>query len=443
VRFVVRDDLRRSRLTVAFRGILAIPHLIWFSLWGTAMALLLPIQWIVTLVTGRAIEELHQAYEIFLRYGLHLYAYLFLAADPYPGFLGQPGRYPIDLARIPHRRQRRWTVALRLLLVLPPYLLVAALGSGFIASAGLSPAIGIGPALAVVFFAWFAVLIKGRMPAGFRDFTVYSAAYATQVLGYLLLLTDRFPDSDPKTVPLLPRPRHTVRMEDEDEPRRHRLIVLLRLALLAPHTIWLTLWWALAVLVVAPVTWLIAIATGRVPARLHGFQAAFVRYQAHVIAFGTLAAGLFPGFDGRPGVYPIDIAIDGPRRQSRWSIAGRWLLAFPAWAVAATFATVWLIAPVGAWVAALVTGRVPRGLQALLAYTVRYNAQVQAYGLLLTDRYPHTGPSEREGEPVFALPPGLKPFALAPEAPLHAPSAPAPEPVSAAAIAAGAGGARL
>jgi hypothetical protein len=61
VRFVVRDDLRRSRLTVAFRGILAIPHLIWFSLWGTAMALLLPIQWIVTLVTGRAIEELHQA----------------------------------------------------------------------------------------------------------------------------------------------------------------------------------------------------------------------------------------------------------------------------------------------------------------------------------------------------------------------------------------------
>ena len=427
---MVRDDLRRSRLTVAFRGILAIPHLIWFSLWGTVMVLLLPIQWAVTLASGRAIEAPHEAYELFLRYSLHLYAYLFLAADPYPGFLGRPGGYPIDLGRIPHGRQRRWTVALRLFLVLPPYLLVAALGSGFFASAGLSPAIGIGPALVIVVFAWFAVLVKGRMPAGFRDFTVYSAAYATQVLGYVFLLTDRFPDSDPRTVPLLPRPRHAVRMEDDDEPRRHRLIVLFRLALLAPHAIWLTVW-GLAVLVAAPVTWLIAIALGRVPATLHGFLAAYVRYQAHVIAFATLAGGLFPGFDGRPGVYPVDIAIETPRSQSRWSMAGRWLLAFPAWVIATSFGAVWLVAPVAAWVAALITGRVPRGLQALLAYTVRYNAQVQAYGLLLTDRYPHTGPSEREGTPVMALPPGLRSFELAPEAALHAPSPPPREPVTA------------
>jgi hypothetical protein len=34
IRLSVTDDLRRTRLTVAFRLILAIPHLIWLALWG-------------------------------------------------------------------------------------------------------------------------------------------------------------------------------------------------------------------------------------------------------------------------------------------------------------------------------------------------------------------------------------------------------------------------
>ena len=31
---IVTDDLRRSRLTVFFRLLLVIPHLIWLTLWG-------------------------------------------------------------------------------------------------------------------------------------------------------------------------------------------------------------------------------------------------------------------------------------------------------------------------------------------------------------------------------------------------------------------------
>lgn len=434
MRFVVRDDLRRSRLTVAFRGILAIPHIIWFALWGTMMVLLLPIQWAVTLATGRSIEELHDAYDVFVRFSLHLYAYLFLAANAYPGFFGQPG-YSIDVAKSPYGRQRRWTVALRLFLVLPPYLLVIGLGSGALVSAGVSPLIGIGPAIVVPALAWFAVLVKGRMPPGFRDVTVYAAGYATQVLAYAFLLTDRFPDSDPRRVPLLPRPRHPVRLDDDDEPRRHRLIVLFRLPLLAPHVVWLQLW-GLAIAIAALPAWLVALVLGRLPGWLHGFLSAYVRYQAHVLAFATGAAGLFPGFLGRAGASSVDVPIDPPERQSRWSIAGRWLLALPAFVLAASFGAVWFVAAPGAWLASLVTGRVPRGLQALLAYTVRYVAQVYAYGLLLTDRYPHSGPSEVQGELAYALPPGLKPFELAPEAPLHAPSPAAPERATVAALSA-------
>ena len=40
IRVVVGDDLRRSRLTVAFRLILAIPHIIWFFIWSLGAFLL-------------------------------------------------------------------------------------------------------------------------------------------------------------------------------------------------------------------------------------------------------------------------------------------------------------------------------------------------------------------------------------------------------------------
>ena len=37
---IVTDDLHRSRLTVFFRLLLALPHLIWVSLWGIVAAVL-------------------------------------------------------------------------------------------------------------------------------------------------------------------------------------------------------------------------------------------------------------------------------------------------------------------------------------------------------------------------------------------------------------------
>ena len=54
VRIVVTDDLERSRSTVFFRLILAIPHLIVVALWGIAAALVSIILWIALVFEGRA-----------------------------------------------------------------------------------------------------------------------------------------------------------------------------------------------------------------------------------------------------------------------------------------------------------------------------------------------------------------------------------------------------
>ena len=52
------------------------------------------------------------------------------------------------------------------------------------------------------------------------------------------------------------------------------------------------------------------------------------------------------------------------------------------------------------WFASLATGRMPLGLQRMGAFVLRYNAQVQGYLLLLTDRYPYSGPWVGEPEPA-------------------------------------------
>ena len=53
IRLVVSDDLKRTRLTVFFRLILVIPHLIWLSLWGIVVYLAVIVSWFATLFAGR------------------------------------------------------------------------------------------------------------------------------------------------------------------------------------------------------------------------------------------------------------------------------------------------------------------------------------------------------------------------------------------------------
>ena len=89
VRITVDDDLRRSRLTVFFRLLLAIPHLIWLTLWTVAVVIVGLIGWVIALVRGRLPDGLHDFLAMYVRYATHVGAYLAIAANPYPGFTGQ------------------------------------------------------------------------------------------------------------------------------------------------------------------------------------------------------------------------------------------------------------------------------------------------------------------------------------------------------------------
>ena len=92
IRLTVRDpDLERSRLTVGFRLMLAIPHFIWVAGWFSLATLVAIANWIATLIAGTPSPMLHRFLSAYVRYVAHVVAYLTLAADPYPGFTGRPG----------------------------------------------------------------------------------------------------------------------------------------------------------------------------------------------------------------------------------------------------------------------------------------------------------------------------------------------------------------
>jgi hypothetical protein len=45
----------------------------------------------------------------------------------------------------------------------------------------------------VALLAWFVCVALGRIPKGMRDLNAYCVRYQQQTLGYLLFVTDRFP----------------------------------------------------------------------------------------------------------------------------------------------------------------------------------------------------------------------------------------------------------
>jgi hypothetical protein len=395
IRLHVHDrDLERSRLTVAFRLILAIPHFIWLAGWfSLAVVPVTLANWIATLIQGSPSPELHRFVARYVRYAVHVVSYVSLAADPYPGFGGRAGSYPIDVDIDPPGRQNRWVTGFRLFLALPAILLSdAMLGFGTSASGGYATQVG-GVVSTVAFLAWFVCVGQARMPEGFRDALAYTIGYSAQVNGYLLLLTDRYPNSDPAVYEAANAIRDDpVRVEVDDDLRRSRLTTFFRFPLAVPHFFWLTLW-NLVVIFALIVNWFVLLFRGRPSARIHRFVVRFVRYQTHVYAFVQMVANPFPGFTGRRGTYPVDVDLPAPERQSRLVTGFRAILAFPALLISSGLNGIGILAAIYSWFHALVRGHVPRGLRNVGAYSLRYNAQTFAYAGLVSDRYPYTGPT--------------------------------------------------
>ena len=189
----------RDRVTVLFRGILAIPHMILVGgagislnlamdgtlpklgseggLLGAVAGFLAVISWFTIVIAGAHIIGIRQFCMFVMRWRVRALAYLMLLEDAYPPFGDAPYPANIDIADPPLPRDRL-TVAVRIILGIPHFIVLFFLIFGW--------------TLATI-AAWFVILITGEYPAGLYDFSVGTFRWMMRVEAYMLLLVDEYP----------------------------------------------------------------------------------------------------------------------------------------------------------------------------------------------------------------------------------------------------------
>jgi uncharacterized protein DUF4389 len=164
---------------------LAIPHLVIANVLGRVAYVVAFVSWFIVLFTGKLPEGIAGFQAMYLRYNQRATMYAGFLLEPYPPFTfgtdsADPGNYEgLSVEFEPELEDRnRLTVAFRLLLVIPQFVVLFFVGI----AAGV---------LWIV--AWFAVIILGRWPDGLRDFVVGVNRWSMRVEAYFLLLTDLYP----------------------------------------------------------------------------------------------------------------------------------------------------------------------------------------------------------------------------------------------------------
>jgi hypothetical protein len=168
----------RNRVTVAFRMILAIPHLIVSQVWGYLAQVLGFVQWFIIVFTGKRNEGIWNLQEAWLSYYARVMGYIDLLFDEYPAFGTDVGSVPVRSGITFEESADRLTSGLRFLWIIPAaviYLFVA-IASAF-----------------VLLVSWFAILFTGKHPRGMWDFLLKSARFSFQLQAYALLMTDTYP----------------------------------------------------------------------------------------------------------------------------------------------------------------------------------------------------------------------------------------------------------
>lgn len=173
-------ELRRRRLTILFRVVLALPAAVVLAVWGLLAAPVLILAWPSTIVRGRMPRLFHRVLRGYLRYAAQCNAWFNIVSGSYP----RPRRRDVHPVQVVAQReaQGRSAALARPLLALPGLVL----GSVFGVVLGTS---------AVA--AWFVVLVRGRTTAGLRELGAFCLRYQVEALAYLMLLSPRAPKLEP------------------------------------------------------------------------------------------------------------------------------------------------------------------------------------------------------------------------------------------------------
>ena len=174
---------QRSRLTVFFRLVMAIPHTIWSFFYAIGLAVAVVIAWFAIVFTGRFPTGLYDFIAGFVRFYHRYCAYILLVTDEYPPFDGgEHPEYPVQIPiAAPAAEYSRAKAFFRLILAIPIGIVQYAMQLW---------------AMAVAIAIWFVAVITGRTAPGLTDAIRIPVAYITRANSYFYLLTETWPPFD-------------------------------------------------------------------------------------------------------------------------------------------------------------------------------------------------------------------------------------------------------
>ncbi len=209
VTFDVEPQLtNRNRLTVAFRLILAIPHLLLVGgpmgigslgvlalvlngdnnsnnfgggssagIIGVVAAVMAIITWFFVVITAKMPRGLWDFINFYLKWRANSIAYVAMLRDEYPPF--GSGEYPVrfSVGEFPENRNRL-TVFFRLFLLIPHFIVLFFVGIAWSITA---------------IIAWFAILFTGSYPESLYNFAVGYLRWSIRVEAYGYLMQDEYP----------------------------------------------------------------------------------------------------------------------------------------------------------------------------------------------------------------------------------------------------------
>ena len=146
--------------------------------------------------------------------------------------------------------------------------------------------------------------------------------------------------------------------------------------------------------VVAIISWIAIVITGKLAVGLADFQAMSLRYQLRISAYADFLHDEYPPFafdttSADPGGTPVTAnyspALEG---RNRLTVLLRVIWMIPAMIFSVIISVVAYICGILGFFAVLITGRWPAGLRRWVVASLVVGNRLNAYALLLTDEYP-------------------------------------------------------
>lgn len=178
---------QRNRLTVFFRTLIAIPHLIVAGVWGWWIEILSLVQWFIIVFTGKRNTGIYEMQRAWFDYNARVSTYVALLHDVFPPFGTDAGAVPIRVEMAYEETGNRLTTALRLLWAIPAIVIMLFIGIA---------------AYFVIAISWLVIPFTGKQPQGMWGFVHKMLQMSLRLQAYMLLMTDTYPSYGGAAAPL-------------------------------------------------------------------------------------------------------------------------------------------------------------------------------------------------------------------------------------------------